>query len=92
MDIMDKIPFRPVGERFNFGDVVLEVVAYACCTYGDCTGCYFYSCFYDIPYPGQTTCIRNCEKFVSVIGHCYSEDREDGEDIIFRKVKESEQK
>lgn len=33
------------------------------------------------------TCIRHCEKFASVIGHCYSEDREDGEDIIFRQVK-----
>lgn len=31
--------------------------------------------------------IRHCEKFASVIGHCYSEDREDGEDIIFRQVK-----
>lgn len=87
MDIMDKIPFRPVGERFNFGDVVLEVVADADFTYSDCPGCYFFSCLYDIPYPGQTTCIRSCEKFISVIGHCYSEDREDGEDIIFRQVK-----
>lgn len=26
-DVMDNIPSRPVGERFNFGDVVLEVVA-----------------------------------------------------------------
>lgn len=72
---MDKIPFRPIGERFNFGDVALEVVNNA--TNDDCVGCYFY---------------RPCEKFVSVIGHCYSEDREDGADIIFRKVKESEQK
>lgn len=84
-DVMDNIPSRPVGARFNFGDVVLEVVNNA--TNDDCVGCYFYSRFSDIPYPGQITCIRHCEKFVSVIGHCYSEDREDGEDIIFRQVK-----
>lgn len=59
-DVMDNIPSRPVGERFNFGDVVLEVVNNA--TNDDCVGCYFYS-------------------------RCYSEDREDGEDIIFRQVK-----
>lgn len=53
MDIMDKIPFRPVGERFNFGDVVLEVVADADFTYSDCPGCYFFSCLYDISYPGK---------------------------------------
>ena len=47
MDIMDKIPFRPVGERFNFGDVVLEVVADADFTYSDCPGCYFFSYLYD---------------------------------------------
>lgn len=70
-DVMDNIPSRPVGERFNFGDVVLEVVNNA--TNDDCVGCYFYSRFSDIPSPGQIT--------------CYSEDREDGEDIIFRQVK-----
>lgn len=86
----DNIPSRPVGERFNFGGVVLEVVESA--TNDDCVGCYFYSRFCDIPYPGQIMCIRNCEKYVSFIGHCYYEDREDGEGVIFRQVEESEQK
>lgn len=50
---MDKIPFRPIGERFNFGDVVLEVVADADFTYSDCPGCYFFQLFvrYFLPWP-----------------------------------------
>lgn len=83
-DVMDNIPSRPIGERFNFGDVVLEVVADVDFTYGDCTGCYFYECIMDIR--GYITCYRNCEAHASFIGHCYYESREDGEDVIFRQV------
>lgn len=84
MDIMDKskIPFRPVGERFNLGNVVLEVVPDA---NFDCKSCYFHERVRDTR--GDITSIRHCGIHAFLTGHCAAEDREDGEDIIFRQVK-----
>jgi hypothetical protein len=61
---------RPIGERFQDGDVTLEVKKEVC---EYCTGCY---------YDTGETCVVNGD----VAGECASWLRSDKKSVIFEKV------
>ena len=63
---------RKIGERFDFFGVKLEVIE------GEedsCKGCYL--C-------GTQICGYEC--IINFLGYCASSEREDGNDVIFKKV------
>ena len=66
---------RQIGEQFDFLGVKIEVIEGEENSYDDCEGCYF--C--DTP-------ICGCEIITNYIGSCASSEREDNNDIIFKKV------
>ena len=66
---------RQIGEQFDFLGVKLEVIEGEENPYDDCEGCYFF----DTP-------ICGCEIITNYIGYCSHSVREDGKDVIFKKV------
>ena len=64
---------RQIGDQFDFLGVKLEVVEKG--EENSCVGCYF--C-------GTQICVYEC--IINFLGSCASSDREDGKDVIFKKI------
>lgn len=69
---MEDFITRPIGEKFDYEGVTLEVVEEK-----GCKNCYFY----DI-----TFC--RFEDTVAITGSCVSDNREDKKEVIFKEVEE----
>ena len=63
---------RQIGEQFDYEGVTLEVVEVKENT---CKGCYFIDSKY---------CLTGYVQ--DIAGYCFSSDREDDKDVIFKKV------
>ena len=76
--------YRPVGDRFKFRDVELEVKA-TC----RCDGCYF---FENDHHHGKCAQLQSLDRFtreeIESVGHCSVDFRADNESVIFMLVKE----
>ena len=69
---MEDFITRPIGEKFDYEGVTLEVEEEKEIT---CKGCYFIN---------SKVCLTGEAQYIA--GYCFSSVREDGKDIIFKKV------
>ena len=69
---MEDFITRPIGEKFDYEGVRLEVVEEKEIT---CKGCYFI---------GSRACLTG--EVQDIAGYCFSSVREDGNDVTFKKV------
>ena len=69
---MEDFITRPIGEKFDYDGVELEVVEEGEIT---CKDCYFFES-------------RLCENgdVQDIAGYCFSSEREDGTDVIFKLI------
>ena len=70
---------RPIGEKFDYNGVTLEVVK---SKYDVCKGCYFY--------PADEKCYLHRD--INITGRCSVLYRTDHENVKFKEVKEGEKK
>ena len=68
---MEDFITRPIGEKFEYDGDMLEVVEEK----EGCKGCYFID---------SKACL--CGEAQDITGYCFSSVREDGKDVIFKKV------
>ena len=68
---------RKIGETFDFGGVMLEVMEDMNTV--PCKGCYLYDDFYD-------DCLED-ETALDALGVCAGYSRKDGKNVLFKKVK-----